>query len=100
MEYEQLDELFIRDVVMVASAQSLTKKSDLSVLKPGLSKVVEALHQAYGEGLVESVKGLPLPEQVSELDDFAVSRLYLDLVERYFPHDVGHSDGLAIKMKD
>ena len=54
-------------------------------LKGGLSKVVSLLRQGHLERIVETVEGLPTPEQVLTFDEKTLARLKIDLMDRYFP---------------
>lgn len=93
MEYEQLERRF--GAVM---SRSVTGKNvDWDQMKKGFVGLVDLLHQAHREGVVESVEGIPSPEEVSGLDKPTFQRLYLDVVERYFPNDVGPREDFIMK---
>lgn len=60
-------------------------KRDLTKLRTGFASVVKALIEGYLEGIVESLEGLPEPEEVKQFNRQQIDDLHLTLIDRYFP---------------
>ena len=78
MEYEQIK--FLYEAVILTNLEF-----HLSKYRDGFSEVIKLLKQGHLEGIIESVEGLPTPEEIINFDEKRIQELNLDLLNRYFP---------------
>jgi hypothetical protein len=52
-----------------------------------LACAIRELHRAHSEGLVETIEGLPKPEEAFRLSGRELEKVTIELSSRYFPAD-------------